>query len=315
MLINKEIGRFDIDEINKMLISDPKGTIEKAEAFYDGQLKEIAEIISQDLNRHKVIMLSGPSCSGKTTTALKLEDILKKKGIISYTISLDDFFMDRDKVPLNEKGKPDFESVYTLKIDLLEKTLKSLARGDETWLPKFDFETGKRQDNARKMRLLDNEIAIVEGIHALNDLVLDHIPKENSFKIYIGLRSNYMKNDVLYVAKNELRLLRRTVRDHKFRNHSALKTWDMWSDVRNGERKYIIPFSGRADAVINSAFSYELSEIKPFALPLLEELFDTVHESKAKLLYKALKDLPDIDMELVPKTSLLREFTGGSIFY
>ncbi|MDP4151923.1 MAG: hypothetical protein Q8865_00580 [Bacillota bacterium] len=315
MDINKGISVIDIEKISRAVLENPQAVIDEAENTYISQLNTVVNAVSSDLYKHKIIMLSGPSCSGKTTTALIIESMLEKRGIKAYTISLDDFFLDREKVPKNAKGNPDFESVQTLELDLLERCLCSLARGDETPLPHFHVDKVIREDNARTLRLLDNEVAIVEGIHALNDLVLNHLPSDRSYRLYVGLRSNYLKDNKLFLAKNELRLLRRTVRDSKFRSNHAIGTWDMWADVRHGEAEYIIPFADRADIVINSAFSYEPMHMKPFVLPLLETLFDTRHAEKAKRLYNAIASLPEIDRKLVPAISMLREFTGGSSFY
>jgi uridine kinase len=313
--VRREIGHIDLNHVNAMLHCNPLAEITLAEEKYDMEVGAIAIDIKQNIKKRKIVLISGPSSSGKTTSALKLKEQLESNGIITHAVSLDDFFINRADVKILSNGKPDYENINSLNRELLENCLNSLASGKPTSMPKFDFHAGVRHDDAEILQLKTNEIAVVEGIHALNSEISSHLSQENVLKVYISVRSNYYMNGDIHLTKRQMRMLRRLVRDHKYRGHAPEFTLDMWPGVLAGEKIYIEPFASNADIALDSSFSYEPSGIKPYAVPLLAQLADTKYKHMACELLDRLLDLPDIDPALIPPTSLMREFTEGSIYY
>jgi len=263
----------------------------------------------------KVVLIAGPSSSGKTTTAKRLSIQLLASGIKPIPISLDDYFLDRDKTPKDKKGEYDFESLYALNIPLLNEQLQALFKGEEVELPRYDFPTGKNVKSGNRLRLDDNQVLILEGIHALNPDLTAQIPDDQKFRVYASALTTIMLDDHNYIPTTDNRLLRRIIRDHKYRAVRAEETIRRWASVREGENKWIFPYQENADEMFNTAMLYELAVIKEQAEPLLENVPETAEEySEAYRLLKFLKHFKQIPDDQLPTTSLLREFLGGSSF-
>jgi uridine kinase len=302
-----------IEYINMEAKNDPASLIERTEERYK---RIVSGVVDACLERDKgrlVIMLAGPSASGKTTTAHMLSDIFKERGVDCHVISLDDFYLDRDKVPLSEEGEPDFETVYALDLKLIDRCLQSLLSGEETYMPKFDFNTGKRDDRANYFRLGDRDVVIVEGLHALNPIVTENIPSEFLYKIYISVSSriyNEESEDII-LNKRNLRFIRRLIRDYKFRSSSVENTYRLWDSVRMGEDKYLFAFKDYADMRINTIHIYEPCVFKRTAIEMLETVGeDSLYYRDARRLIRALNKFTEIGADKVPSDSLLREFLG-----
>ncbi|HZK09887.1 MAG TPA: nucleoside kinase, partial [Clostridia bacterium] len=261
-----------------------------------------------------VVLIAGPSSSGKTTFTHRLKIQLMAEGVFSQTVSLDNYFVNRELTPLDENGNYDFECIEALELDLLNRNIEDLLEGKEIGLPIFDFKLGKRQDEAYKIQLKKNEIIIFEGIHGLNEKLTSGVLQKDKFKIYISALTSLNLDQHNRIPTTDNRILRRMVRDHFTRGHGAEDTLAMWDSVRRGEERHIFPFQEEADSVFNSALVYELAVIKKYALPLLEEIgLDSPVYSQAKRLKKFLYYLKSIeDDRIIPSTSLLREFIGGS---
>lgn len=286
-----------------------------SEAIHEKKIVEIAEKIKQKDNV-RMVLIAGPTSSGKTTFAGKLGMALRVQGIKPVTISVDNYFVEREQNPIDENGNYDFECIEAIDIDLFNSQLIDLLEGKEVELPTFDFTTGHKKYLGNKLKLEEDQVLIIEGIHCLNDELTNQIPKENKFKVYISdltvLNIDYYNR----ISTTDTRLIRRISRDYKFRNYSALHTLKMWSSVNRGEQKYIFPFQEEADCMFNSSIIYELAVLKEFVIPLLEEIDDSVPEySEAQRLIETLKYFEPIkDIDLIPNNSLLREFIGGSIY-
>ena len=260
-------------------------------------------------------MIAGPSSSGKTTTCKRLSVQLAVNGIKPVGISLDDYFLDRELTPLDEKGEYDFEHLHALNLPLLNEQLTALFQGEEVELPRYDFPTGKSVKSGKRLKLHDDEILVVEGIHALNPELTSQIPKEKIFRVYASALTTILLDNHNYVPTTDNRLLRRIIRDHKYRGVSALDTIRRWPSVRAGENKWIFPYQEYADAMFNSAMLFELAVIKSQAEPLLEQVPENVPEhAEAYRLLKFLHYIKPIPETQIPPTSLLREFLGGSSF-
>uniref|UniRef100_A0A7C4GJ80 Nucleoside kinase n=1 Tax=Fervidobacterium thailandense TaxID=1008305 RepID=A0A7C4GJ80_9BACT len=285
-----------------------------AEALHE---KKIAMISEEIKNRKSVrlVLIAGPSSSGKTTFSKRLMIQLKASGLKPVTISLDDYFVDREKTPRDEQGNYDFEALEAIDVELFNKNLIELFNGKEVEIPKFDFVTGKRVKGQR-LRIDKDQLIIVEGIHGLNPKLTEMVPEELKFKIYVSALAQLNLDNVNRLHTTDVRLIRRMVRDSKFRGHSALATLRMWPSVRRGEERNIFPFQENADAMFNSALIYELSVLKVFAEPLLTVVPDTEPEAtEANRLLKILDYfLPITNIEDIPRTSIIREFIGRSAF-
>ncbi len=314
--INKLMKINTVYRLNKK-IKEPNGSKELiliSEALHE---KKIAEIVEKIKERKDVrmVLIAGPTSSGKTTFAGKLGMSLKISGIKPVTISVDNYFVERKDNPKDEHGNYDFECIEALDLDLFNSQLIDLLAGKEVKLPTFNFTTGKKEYKGNTLRLGKDEILVIEGIHGLNDKLTSLIPRENKFKIYISdltvLNIDYYNR----ISTTDTRLIRRIVRDYKFRNYSAEHTLKMWYSVNRGEQKYIFPYQEEADCMFNSSIVYELAVLKQYAMPLLQEIPRTCREySEARRLITLLKYFEDMDSNLIPNNSLLREFIGGSIF-
>ena len=281
------------------------------------QENKIVKIASEIANRKgvKMVLISGPSSSGKTTTCKRLSIQLLANGMRPIGISLDDYFVDRELTPKDASGDYDFESLYALNIPLLNEQMNALFAGEEVELPKYNFQSGKSEKSGRKLRRQGNEILVVEGIHALNPELTAQIPEEQKYKVYASALTTILLDSHNYIPTTDSRLLRRIIRDYKYRGVSAQETIRRWPSVRAGENKWIFPFQENADAMFNTAMIFELAAIKSQAEPLLEQVPECADEySEAYRLLKFLRYIRPITNKQVPPTSLLREFLGGSSF-
>lgn len=282
------------------------------------QEKKIAKIAEKIASRKgvKLVLLAGPSSSGKTTSCKRLSIQLAVNGLKPLQISLDDYFVDREKTPKDASGEYDYESIYALDLDLINEQFNALFRGEEVELPKYDFQSGKSKKSGNKLKMNDNNVLVVEGIHALNPELTAHIPQEQIFRVYASALTTILLDNHNYIPTTDNRLLRRIIRDYKYRGVSAQETIHRWPSVRAGENKWIFPFQENADAMLNTAMLYELAVIKTQAEPLLQQVPENCEEyAEAYRLLKFLKYFKGIPYNNLPPTSLLREFLGGSSFH
>ena len=282
------------------------------------QEKKIAKIAEEIASRKgvKLVLLAGPSSSGKTTSCKRLSIQLAVNGLKPLQISLDDYFVDREKTPKDASGEYDYESIYALDLDLINEQFNALFRGEEVELPKYDFQSGKSKKSGNKLKMNDNNVLVVEGIHALNPELTAHIPQEQIFRVYASALTTNLLDNHNYIPTTDNRLLRRIIRDYKYRGVSAQETIHRWPSVRAGENKWIFPFQENADAMLNTAMLYELAVIKTQAEPLLQQVPENCEEyAEAYRLLKFLKYFKGIPYNNLPPTSLLREFLGGSSFH
>lgn len=288
--------------------------IKIAEALHEKKIAKIADAITEQKKR--VVLIAGPSSSGKTTFANRLKIQLRVNGLKPVTLSTDDYFVNREMTPRDESGEYDFDSIEALDIEIFNKDLKDILDGEEVNLPIFDFQTGHREYGDKKIKIDDDQIVIIEGIHGLNEQLTEDVLKKDKYKIYVSALTQLNIDSHNRIPTTDVRVIRRIVRDSKFRGHSALKTLHLWKSVRRGEEKNIFPYQEDADAVFNSALVYEMAILKKHAIPLLEEITREFKEySEARRLLKFLSYFTSVDDDdLVPTTSILKEFIGGSSF-
>lgn len=282
------------------------------------QEKKIAQIAEEIANRKgvKLVLLAGPSSSGKTTSCKRLSIQLAVNGLKPLQISLDDYFVDREKTPKDDNGEYDYESIYALDLQLINDQFNALFRGEEVELPKYDFQTGKSKKSGKKLKMTPENVLVIEGIHALNPELTSQIPNEQIFRVYASALTTILLDNHNYIPTTDNRLLRRIIRDYKYRGVSAQETIHRWPSVRAGENKWIFPFQENADAMLNTAMLYELAVIKMQAEPLLQQVPENCEEyAEAYRLLKFLKYFKGIPYNNLPPTSLLREFLGGSSFH
>jgi len=285
-----------------------------AEALHEKKLGQLADQITHHVRKPKIVVLAGPSASGKTTSVKRLAIQLRVNGKNPVIIGLDDFFVDRDKTPKDEFGEYDFESFRTVDIEHLQKCVMKLLQGEKVRLPKFDFIQGKGVPG-HEVQMQENSILVIEGIHALNDQLLPTIPDGLIFKIYASPLTHMNLDDHNRISSSDSRLLRRIVRDNQFRGYNAFDTIKRWPSVRRGEEKNIFPYQENADVIFNSSLPYEISALKHYAVPVIKKVSRKLPEYKeASRLLKFLTYFADLDPDLVPRHSLLREFIGGSCF-
>ncbi len=315
---NRVIRVSNVGELNKAVEKrETADLINVAEAMHDKLLGRISDEIAE---RRKeggagVVLLAGPSSSGKTTTCKRLAIQLMTNLIVPKMISLDDYFVDRENSPRDESGDYDFESIHALDLERLNSDLTRLLAGEEINLPTYSFELGRRIDAERPLKLDKNDVLIMEGIHGLNPELTAAIDPSNIFKVYVSALTTMRLDDHNWISTSDTRLLRRIVRDHKYRNTPAIETIRRWPSVRRGEEKWIFPFSENADATFNSSLIFELGVMKNYAEPLLRDVPHSLREySEAYRLLRFLSYFREIPADQIPTTSLLREFLGGSSF-
>jgi uridine kinase len=309
------LGLRTIGDLNDVIVNGYSSQlIQISEALQEKKIAKIADEIAQRKGI-KMVLIAGPSSSGKTTTCKRLSVQLAVNGIRPVGISLDDYFLDRDKTPCDEKGDFDFEHIHALNLPLLNEQLKALFEGREVELPRYNFQTGKSEMSGRKLQLKGNEVLVVEGIHALNPELTADIPSEQIFRVYASALTTILLDNHNYIPTTDNRLLRRIIRDHKYRGVCAQETIRRWPSVRKGENRWIFPYQENADAMFNSAMLFELAVIKQQAEPLLEQVPENCPEfAEAYRLLKFLRYIKPIPETQIPPTSLLREFLGGSSF-
>ena len=288
--------------------------INVSEALQEKKISQIADKIAAKKDI-KVVLIAGPSSSGKTTFCKRLSVQLLASGVKPVQISLDDYFVNREETPKDEQGEYDYESIYALNIPLINEQFNALFNGQEVELPKYNFQTGSSEKSGNKLHLEENNVLVVEGIHALNPTLTAQIPDDKKFKIYASALTTILLDNHNYIPTTDNRLLRRIVRDYKYRGCSAQETIRRWPSVRAGENKWIFPYQEQADVMFNTAMLFELAVIKPQAEEVLEQVPENCEEyAEAYRLRKFLKYFSPLPFRALPPTSLLREFLGGSSF-
>ena len=303
-------------DLNRVVTSGKiSDLIKMDETIQSSRLLKLAQQINAKKDKVKIVLLAGPSSSGKTTTSRKLCMYLKVFGLNPKVISMDDYFLERDQTPLDENGKPDFECLEAIDLKLFDKQIASLLKGEEVKIPTFNFILGAKEYK-EKMHLEDKDILVIEGIHALNDKILTSIKRENKYKIYISALTELNMDNHNRISTTDNRLLRRIIRDNRTRGHGVEKTLTQWPSVRNGEEKYIFPFQDEADHTINSAAIYEIGVLKTYVEPLLYSVpSESPYYEEAKRLINLLKLFLPIPSDSIPEDAVLREFIGNSYFH
>lgn len=310
---------FHLDTIGDLNEAIESGRISEiikvAETNQEVRMHVVAQNIVDRAEKVRVILLAGPSSSGKTTSAQRLAIHLQILGVRCYKLSLDDYFVDREKTPLDENGDYDFETIKAVDVDFFNQQINDLLEGKEIEMPRFDFYTGKRSFKGEKLQLKDNDIVVVEGIHGLNPELIKNIPQESIYKIFVSALTTISIDGHNIIPSTDNRLIRRIVRDQQFRGYRAEDTINRWQKIRAGEKKYIEPYQIHADFVFNSALLYELGVLKTYAIPMLERVKETSRAySEAHRLIKFLSYFENVGVDEIPPTSLVREFLGGSSF-
>ncbi len=308
---------FQLEEINLMAKADPQGFIQLGEDNYDRKLRDAAEQIIANLKESPVVLLAGPSGSGKTTSSLKLRDELLRRGIKTHTVSLDDYFQTVSPLtsPRTPTGEYDFESPECLDMELLNEHFTALSRGETILVPRYDFLRHMRDTSrCRELTLGKDEIAVFEGIHALNDVLFEAHPE--AFRIYLSARSNVLCHGEVVFKGTWMRLVRRSVRDLNFRGSEILLTLSMWDNIRRGEKLYISPYKHRADLMFDSALPYEVGVMSHYAAPIFRAIpQEDIRRKEMLNMIAAFDRFEPIDPALVPEGSVLREFIGGGSYH
>ena len=310
------MGVTNVADLNNAIVKGEFGELVRInEALHEKKIAEIADQIYQRMDKVRVVLIAGPSSSGKTSFANRLGIQLKALGVKPHKVSLDDYFLNRDDTPLDENGKRNFEVIEALDLPLLNSDLKKIIAGEKVELPFYNFLTGKREYNGDFVQLGEGEVLVMEGIHGLNDRLTEEIPAENKFKIFISAITQLNVDDHNRISTSDSRMIRRMVRDYQFRGRDARKTIETWQEVTQGEEDNIFPFQENADAVFNSATLYELSVLKQYAEPQLFAIDPSMPEYiTAKRLIKFLGYFLSIPGQEIPNNSLIKEFVGGSCF-
>ena len=307
---------WQLDDINFKTVSDPKALVEEGDARYQARVAEAAEKIIENKKSSPIVLLSGPSGSGKTTTAMKIAEELNRRGVGTHYVAMDDYFKNvtPETTPRTPEGDYDLESPLCLDMDLLNRHFTQLSRGERIYVPKYEFSRQMRiQEPSKSIKLKDDEIVIFEGIHALNDAITDQHPE--AFKLYISARTDVMFGSRLVFKRSWFRLVRRTVRDHKFRGTDPMDTIAMWANVRRGEAKYISPFREKADFEFDTAFGYELPVFNATATQLFQAIPEGIERyEELRTVLPALQLFGHIDESMVAPDALIREFIGGGIY-
>jgi uridine kinase len=310
------LGVGDVGKLNDVIENGGlKDLVLIAEALHEKKIAQIADLIKHQQPQKKVIMIAGPSSSGKTTFAQRLSIQLKVNGLKPLNISVDDYFVDKTKTPLDEDGKPDYEALEAVDLHLFNQDINTLINGGEVEIPSYNFQKGMREYNGKKMKMVEGEVLVIEGIHCLNPGLTSEVKQENKFNIYISAITSMRIDRYNRIPTTDLRLIRRMVRDNRYRGTPAPRTIDLWPSVRKGEEKNIFPFQEKADAMFNSSLIYDLPMLKPMALPLLNKITkDMPQYAEARRLIEFLSYFVSAPTDLVPANSILREFIGGSLF-
>jgi uridine kinase len=307
---------YQLKEINYRCVTDPQAFIQECDAVFDEKIQLAADRIAENLHRSPIVLLSGPSGSGKTTTAMKIEEVLERRGIRSHSVGMDNYFqtITPETVPRTPEGEPDLESPKCLDMDLLKEHFEKLHRGERIYVPKYEFSRQMRiTEPSKSLRLGKDEIVIFEGIHALNDSITSMHPE--AFKLYISARSNVEFDHQVVFKGTWMRLVRRVVRDQKFRSSDPAYTLSLWANVRRGEKNNISPFKDKADLQLDTAFPYEMPVMNSMATKMFSEIPEGIERfEELKSVLPALQLFGHIDEKLVAPDALLREFIGGGIY-
>jgi uridine kinase len=312
---------LDVDSAGKLNRLIIKGKVNNliwvTEGLHEKKIAQIADIITKNVAKRRIILLAGPTSSGKTTFAKRLTVQLLANGINPQILSLDNYYFPRAQMPKDDKGNPDYESLYALDVELINRHLKLLLDGKEIAVPRYDFKSGMRVEVGHPLKLTKNQVVIIEGIHALNEKLTPYIAREEKFKIYVSVLTQLNIDVISRVPTSMVRLIRRIVRDNQFRGYSARETIRWWPLVRRGEDLHIFPFGEEADIMFNSSLVYEMSVLRGYAEPLLKDIDEEDEEvyTEAKRLWHFLSNFLYITPEKVPLTSILREFIGQSGFH
>jgi len=306
----------NVANLNEKALNGQGGDIIKiSEALHEKKIAEIANLINDRKKEIKLVLIAGPSSSGKTTFSKRLMVQLAVNGLKPFLISLDDYFVDRENTPKDENGEYDFEAIEAIDVEFFNEQLNQLLNGGSVELPRFNFTVGKRVASGKLLLLEPGSILVVEGIHGMNPDLVPHIPSESTFKIFLSALTQISMDDQNHISTTDNRLIRRMIRDSKYRNYSAQDTIRRWPSVRAGEDKNIFPYQENADVMFNSALIYELAVLKKYAEPLLKEVSESQPEfSESNRLLKFLSYFKAIDDLEIPPTSVMREFLGGSSF-
>ncbi|HOB19145.1 MAG TPA: nucleoside kinase [Candidatus Atribacteria bacterium] len=313
----KIINIENIADLNRRIEEGRGGELIRiCEAQHEKQIAFIADEIARQKDRIRLVLIAGPSSSGKTTFAQRLKIQMMVNGLLPVPISMDNYYLDRDDIPMDDKGERDLESIDAIDLELFNEQMTRLIQGQRVEIPTYNFSLGKRVYTGTEIKVNEDQPIIVEGIHGLNEKLTEMIPRENKYKIYISALTQLNIDDHNRIPTTDTRLIRRMVRDHQFRGTSIEATLDMWASVRRGEEKYIFPFQESADIMLNSALVYELAVLKPYILSLLEDIPDDHrYFPEINRLRKFLKYFVDLDATDIPNNSILREFIGGSCFH
>lgn len=307
----------DLASLNKIIMNgEINDLIRVSEALHEKKIARIADLISEQGENLKLILIAGPSSSGKTTFSQRLSVQLRVNGMKPVAISLDDYFVEKDRTPRDELGRYDFDHIEAIDIALFNEHLQQLLQGERVDIPRYDFKTGKRIERHQSLQLSDKNILIVEGIHGLNDRLTESVPIENKYKIYVSALTQLNLDNHNRIPTTDTRIIRRIVRDSQFRNYDALSTIRQWPSVRRGEERFIFPFQEEADVIFNSAIVYELSVLKTFVEPLLREVPSTEPEyAEVKRLLSFTSNFLEVGTDEIPPNSILREFIGAACFF
>ena len=307
---------YDLSDLNFRTVADPRGLIEEGDAIYRKNVETAAQLIADNVRLSPIVLLSGPSGSGKTTTAMKVSEALERRGIRSHYVGMDDYFntVSPETTPRTPEGEYDLESPLCLDMELLNEHFTKLSRGERIYVPKYEFSRRMRAyEPSKSLKLGEDEIVIFEGIHALNDMITDRHPE--AFKLYISARSDVSFGKKVVFKRTWFRLVRRIVRDFNFRGSSAAETMGMWANVRRGEKAYISPYKDKANFQFDSSLPYELPVFNHTATALFQTVPEGIERfDELRAVLPALQLFGDIDENLVPEDSLIREFIGGGCY-
>lgn len=312
-----KLGIVTVSDVNKIIRAGGMNwLINVSETWHEQKISEIAKNIRDNISKKKIILISGPSSSGKTTFANRLQLHLKVLGINAVSISLDNYYKKLGEMPLTDEGKPDFEALASIDYQLFNQNVKDLVSGKEVFLPEYDFENRVRIPNSIKMQLESDEVIIVEGIHGLNPNLTDNIPHENKYRIYCSALSALVTDSGVRIKSRSNRLVRRLIRDYHFRKTEYSVTMEMWPNVEKGAEKNIFPYTDSADVIFNSSLLYEPCVYKKYFFDVIKGIRDDdPHKDKIDELAEILNGFESIDAEAVPKISLVCEFIGGNTLY
>ncbi len=314
------ISILGVDNVGKLndIVESGKADefIRISEALHEKKIARIADMIQDNRERIKIVLIAGPSSSGKTTFAQRLSIQLRVNGLIPVNISLDDYFVNKDQTPVDEFGKPDYEALETVDLKLFNEQLNSLIKGEEVKIPSYNFLTGKREYSGKTLSLSEGKVLVIEGIHGLNPKLTADVPESSKFKVYISAITSMRIDRHNRIPTTDMRFIRRIIRDHQFRGCSAEKTIELWPSVRRGEEKNIFPYQENADVMFNSSLIYELGVLKKLAVPLLTAITPSQNQySESRRLLEFLSYFLPIESDEIPMNSIIKEFIGGSCFF